>query len=352
MMKFKVSILTLFLTFFALHTKAQTTLADAIAPIVHSIEIIVQMPDLTAEEIEEKITIPLENAFREFPEVDMVRSNSTLGRSSVLVLFENEIDEGLLQRIQEHLSEIELPDDAVPELILPTALTSIQEAVIQQEIPPVIMPPPHLPGRFRDVENGESNLENGTTFENDNQIDTPRARVEADEISDAFFAPAHLFRPNPRRAVMFATFFPGLGQIYNRNYWKLPIVYGGFLGFAYAISWNNGHFRDFQAAYRDLRDPNPEADSWRNFLPFGMEEPPGWFQGWLENRRDYFRHYRDMSIILSVAWYVLTIIDAYVDAQLFSFDISPDLSMRVAPTVINRGNIRNASYGFQWSFNF
>ena len=351
-MKLKVSILALFLTFFALNTRTQTVVTDAIEAIVHSIEIIVQMPDLTAEEIEEQITIPLESAFREFPKVDMVRSNSTLGRSSVLVLFENEIDEELLQGIQEHLSNIELPDDAVPELILPTALASIQEAVIQQEIPPLVLSPPDLSGMFGELEREERSLEN------ENQIDTPRPRVEADEISDAFFAPAHLFRPNPRRAVMFATFFPGLGQIYNRNYWKLPIVYGGFLGFAYAISWNNGHFRDFQAAYRDFRDPNPEADSWRNFLPFGMEEPPTWFQGWLENQRDYFRHYRDMSIILSVAWYVLTIIDAYVDAQLFSFDISPDLSMRVAPTVINQGNptmghqIRHASYGFQWSFNF
>ena len=197
----------------------------------------------------------------------------------------------------------------------------------------------------------------------DTQIDTPRIRIEA-ETSSAFFAPSHLFSPDPRRAVLFSALFPGLGQVYNRKYWKLPIVYSGFVGFAYAISWNNGYFRDYQAAFRDIRDPNPEANSWHNFLPFGMnpeDVDQQWFAGVLENRRDFYRHYRDMSIILSVAWYLLTIIDAYVDARLFNFDMSPDLSMRVAPTIINRNsnnnfslnnNFRTAAYGFQWSFNF
>jgi hypothetical protein len=242
-------------------------------------------------------------------------------------------------------------------LTLPTALptvTIIEESDIQQDAP-VLPISSDMFGELDEVE-PERYLENDIVFESD---DTPRIRIEA-ETSSAFFAPPHLFAPNPQRAVMFSAFFPGLGQMYNRKFWKLPMVYGGFLGFAYAISWNNGTFRDFQAAYRDIRDPNPNANSWHNFLMHGTDPDTvdkAWLTNILGSNRDRFRHYRDMAIILSVAWYLLIMIDAYVDARLFSFDMSPDLAMRVTPIVINRGNhssgnIRNASYGFQWSFNF
>ncbi|MDR0332138.1 MAG: DUF5683 domain-containing protein [Dysgonamonadaceae bacterium] len=197
----------------------------------------------------------------------------------------------------------------------------------------------------------------------ENQPDIIRLRVDSiitATSSDAFFAPSFMFRPSPRKAVLYSAIFPGLGQAYNRKYWKIPIVYGGFAGFTYAISWNNGYYRDYQAAYADIRSDNPDADRWKNFLPYGMtledigEER---FTRILEQRRDFYRHYRDMSIILAFGLYFLAMIDAYVDAQLFDFDMSPDLSMRFAPAIINRDinsniNIRNAAYGFQWSLTF
>ena len=76
------------------------------------------------------------------------------------------------------------------------------------------------------------------------------------------------FKPNPTKAVIYAAIFPGLGQIYNGKYWKLPIVYGGFLGFSYAISWNHRYYIDYSNGYKDIMGDDPEKDSWKNFLPY------------------------------------------------------------------------------------
>ncbi len=193
--------------------------------------------------------------------------------------------------------------------------------------------------------------------------DKGSARLQADTLinratSDAFFAPSALFRPTPRKAVIYSALFPGMGQVYNRKYWKLPILYGGFVGFTYAITWNNGLYRDYLGGYQDIMDSNPETNRWHNLLPYGRD--PGtvdvkWFTDVLQKRKDYYRYYRDLSIIGTVALYMLAMVDAYVDAQLFDFDISPDLSMRVEPAVLKQqqtGMSAVSSYGLQLSFNF
>ncbi len=175
--------------------------------------------------------------------------------------------------------------------------------------------------------------------------------------SDKFFAPSSTFKPNPRKAVIYSAIFPGLGQIYNRNYWKLPILYGGFIGFAYAISWNNGYYQLYFDAYKSIIDDDPDTVDWHNVVPYGQDPASidqGWFSNLLKDRKDYFRYYRDFSIIGAVALYGLAIIDAYVDAQLFDFDMSPDLSMRITPTTMSqsKSSFLADSYGIQFSFNF
>jgi hypothetical protein len=158
--------------------------------------------------------------------------------------------------------------------------------------------------------------------------------------------------------VIYSAIFPGLGQIYNRKYWKLPILYGGFVGLSYAISWNNSHYQDYFDAQRALLDDDPTNDHvWGNMLPYGMDPETAdknWFSGVLKDRKNYFRYYRDFSIILTVALYGLGIVDAYVDAQLFEFDVSPDLSMRVEPVIFKKAdsNYLADSYGFRCSFSF
>lgn len=163
------------------------------------------------------------------------------------------------------------------------------------------------------------------------------------------------FKPNPTKAVIYAAIFPGLGQIYNGKYWKLPIVYGGFLGFSYAISWNHRYYIDYSNGYKDIMGDDPEKDSWKNFLPYGADPETvdkAWLTDVMKRRKDYYRRYRDLSIIGTVAMYALSIIDAYVDAQLFDFNISSDLSLRVEPVVIQKNDYLANSVGFQCSVSF
>ena len=143
--------------------------------------------------------------------------------------------------------------------------------------------------------------------------------------------------PDPTRALWLALVIPGAGQIYNHKYWKLPIIYGGFLGCAYALSWNNMMLRDYSQAYLDIMDSDPNTNSDEKMLPLnysiaGREDQ---FKEIFKNKKNYFRKYRDMSIFAFIGVYVISVIDAYVDAELSSFDISEDLSLQVTPAVIN-----------------
>jgi hypothetical protein len=168
-------------------------------------------------------------------------------------------------------------------------------------------------------------------------IDRKSPLLLPETYSDKFSAPMYMFKPTPRKAVIYSAIFPGLGQIYNRKYWKLPILYGGFVGFTYAITWNNGYYRDYLGGYQDIMDSNPETNRWQNLLPFGMDPESvdqKWFTDVLQQRKDYYRYYRDLSIIGTFALYLLAIVDSYVDAQLFDFDMSPDLSMRIEPALL------------------
>lgn len=188
-------------------------------------------------------------------------------------------------------------------------------------------------------------------------IDRKSPLLLPETYSDKFSAPMYMFKPTPRKAVIYSAIFPGLGQIYNRKYWKLPILYGGFVGFTYAITWNNGYYRDYLGGYQDIMDSNPETNRWQNLLPFGMDPESvdqKWFTDVLQQRKDYYRYYRDLSIIGTFALYLLAIVDSYVDAQLFDFDMSPDLSMRIEPALLReeKPNYMGSSYGLQWSINF
>lgn len=164
-----------------------------------------------------------------------------------------------------------------------------------------------------------------------------------------------VYNPEPTRAVWLSALFPGLGQVYNRRYWKLPIIVGGYLGLAYATSWNNTMLTDYTRAYRDLLDSDPETKSYMNFFPPTVSEDSldkTWLTNILKSRRDYFRRNRDLCIISMIGVYFLAMIDAYVDASLAHFDISPDLSMDVHPTVIQDGRSRFPSVGLLWAFTF
>lgn len=145
------------------------------------------------------------------------------------------------------------------------------------------------------------------------------------------------FVPDPKRALWLALVFPGAGQIYNRKYWKLPIVYGGFLGCYYALSWNNQMLRDYSQAYLDIMDDDPNTKSYEKMLPlnYNISGRESQFKEIFKNKKNYYRKYRDMSILAFAAVYAIAVIDAYVDAELSTFDISEDLSLQWSPAVIS-----------------
>jgi hypothetical protein len=166
------------------------------------------------------------------------------------------------------------------------------------------------------------------------------------------------FVPDPQRALWLALVLPGAGQIYNRKYWKLPLVYGGFLGCTYAFTWNQQMYGDYSQAYLDIMDENPETKSYMDFLPpnYSIEGREDHFKELFKNRKNRYRRWRDLSAFCFIGVYILSVVDAYVDAQLSEFDITPDLTMRLGPTVIEQERFdtqrKRQSYGIGCSLNF
>ena len=165
--------------------------------------------------------------------------------------------------------------------------------------------------------------------------------------------------PDPKRALWLALVIPGGGQIYNRKYWKLPIVYGGFLGCIYAMSWNNTMYKDYSQAFLDISDNDPATDSYNKFLHLGRQINKGneeHYKDLFKKRKDKYRRWRDLSFFIMIGVYAFSVIDAYVDAELSQFDISKDLSLKVSPAVINSGQSQNPFYasalGVNCSINF
>ena len=167
------------------------------------------------------------------------------------------------------------------------------------------------------------------------------------------------WRPNPKRAMWLGLVLPGAGQIYNRKYWKLPIIYGGFVGCIYAWQWNDTMYHDYSQAYLDIMDNDPKTQSYNKFLHLGRtieEKDVKDWQNRFKKRKDYYRRYRDMSIFILIGVYALSVIDAYVDASLSEFDISDDLSLRLTPAVMNNGTssnpVKSSALGVQCALQF
>ncbi|MEG0498603.1 MAG: DUF5683 domain-containing protein [Alistipes sp.] len=159
---------------------------------------------------------------------------------------------------------------------------------------------------------------------------------------------------NVKKATTLACICPGAGQIYNKSYWKVPFVVGGFASMIYCIDWNNRGFQRFKKAYslKAAFDKDGAA------FPDGS---PDEFHGrysttFLKNLKDSYRRNRDLCIIVTAGLYILQIVDAHVDAHLKDYDISDDLSMNIEPlvdyTFIPSAGGHRPVFGFNMSFNF
>jgi hypothetical protein len=134
-------------------------------------------------------------------------------------------------------------------------------------------------------------------------------------------------RHSTAKAAVFSAVIPGLGQAYNKKYWKIPIIYAGFAVFGYFVVSNNKEFQKYKEAYiytangDTSYNPNPYIGKYN--------------QTQLKEGMDFYKRNRDLSIILTGLWYTLNILEAYVDAHFFNYDISDDISMHVGPAAVN-----------------
>jgi Family of unknown function (DUF5683) len=156
----------------------------------------------------------------------------------------------------------------------------------------------------------------------------------------------HRFKPETLKATMMAVSFPGLGQIYNRKFWKIPVVYVGFGALIYTAGFNSKNYILYMKAYQDFTDAIKETDSYLKVIPPSVERntydplwnPKGYdlstylyYKDAMLRMVDYYKRYRDLSYIGIAGWYLISILDANVDASLFNYDISPNLDIAVAP---------------------
>jgi hypothetical protein len=132
--------------------------------------------------------------------------------------------------------------------------------------------------------------------------------------------PAH----SPKKAAIYSACLPGLGQVYNKKYWKVPIIYAGFAGLGYGFYFNHREFKTYRNALRYRYDDDPATID--NFPQYNDDN--------LVTLKNFYQRYRDLTVVGMVALCTLNVVDAAVDAHLFTFDVSDDLSMRIQPTMM------------------
>ena len=117
--------------------------------------------------------------------------------------------------------------------------------------------------------------------------------------------PAFRMKKDPWKAVLYSSLLPGAGQVYNKSYWKVPVIAGLGGYFIYGIVSNNNKYLDYKSEYQNSQtEQNPAGNPQLQYL------------------REFYRDERDNFIVYSLILYLINIIDAYVDAQLYDFDVS------------------------------
>lgn len=162
-------------------------------------------------------------------------------------------------------------------------------------------------------------------------------------INDSLQANPH----SPRKATIYSLVLPGMGQFYNKKYWKIPIIYAGFTFFAYNIKVNNDEVKLFTQAYKYIT--NKETYPTNNPYVVRYPNPTDLLTG-----RDFYRRKVELNIIYTVGWYILNVLDATVDAHFFDYDISDNLSMHLEPIWLPmpQGSFAGGTQGLKLCFKF
>lgn len=147
------------------------------------------------------------------------------------------------------------------------------------------------------------------------------------------------------KASIYSLALPGLGQAYNKKYWKIPIIYAGFGALAYNIHVNNIETKKFTEAYRYRMNKDTFAIDNEYVARYPNVND-------LLRGRDFYRRRVELSIIFTAAWYLLNVVDAAVDAHFFDYDVSEDLSLNIQPIIIRTPGKPSGTGGIQLSLTF
>lgn len=147
---------------------------------------------------------------------------------------------------------------------------------------------------------------------------------------------------SPRTAMILSAVIPGLGQAYNKKYWKIPVVYAALGTTVYFFDYNNKLYKEYKQAYINKTDT---LSSTVDNYPYYSEEQLKVFQ-------DDYRRFRDLNVILTALFYTINIVDAYVDAQMVTFDVSDDLSLQISPALNFHSLKQKPSAGLTLSLRF
>jgi hypothetical protein len=148
---------------------------------------------------------------------------------------------------------------------------------------------------------------------------------------------------SPKTATIMSAVLPGLGQAYNKKYWKIPIIYVGFGACAYFINFNTGQYNNYKLAYKYKNDNDPNT----------IDPYPIYTNEDILSLKNYYRRNLELSYIATMVVYLFNVLDASVDGNLYDFDVSEDLSLHVEPSIINTYNNNNAAgIKFTMSFNY
>lgn len=165
-------------------------------------------------------------------------------------------------------------------------------------------------------------------------LSTGFSTFSQESVKDSIKVKKQVIDHSPRKATIYSAVLPGLGQIYNRKYWKVPLVYGGFAAFGYFIIYENEVYTTYRQAYSDIIDTNPYTNSFLYLKVNPSQLRPENRVNYTESLRrakDGVRRNRDLLVIGTAVFYALNIIDASVDANFFNFDISDDLTFNWVP---------------------
>jgi hypothetical protein len=149
---------------------------------------------------------------------------------------------------------------------------------------------------------------------------------------------------SPVKAAVMSICLPGLGQVYNKKYWKVPIIYAGLGIMTYFIVTNAGNYSKYKKAYIESVN-NDTTGQYQDLVNKYSEQD-------LLNAREYYRRNLEMTCIITGVWYILNIVDAAVDAHLFTYNISKDLSLKVDPVFMGPVMSRNFTSGIRLSLRF